>query len=263
MNRPTLSAIWHEGIGGRLGKEIASVVFIMLNDSLLREKTALTVWLDNCAPQNKNYTFFTTLWALVHSDIVDLDTITLKYFVSGHAFMAADNVHAAVEREMKKAKNVIDLNHFSECVKRATSNTTVFKPDCRDFLDLQPHSSARRLERERPKLSELSVIEFRRGSKVLYVKRKFKDDFMEFDYLRKNTKRSGVDLESVPPLYQRARGVCKTKKDELMKGIVPIIRTVDNGRHERRARFYERLPTSDNVADLATSDDEDRDGADE
>lgn len=262
-NRPTLSSIWHEGIAGRLGKEIASIVLHMIKESHLREKSSLILWMDNCAPQNKNYTLFSALWSLINSDMVDLDVLTLKYFESGHTFMSADSVHAATEREIKKAKNVIDLGHFRDCVQKATKNTKVFEPGFRDFLDLQRHASARRLSEDRPKLSELCLIELRRGSNVLYVKRKFAEEFSQFDYLQKKVKRSGIDLDNVGALHQAPRGIPSAKKAEIVSGIVPIIKAIGDGRHARRARFYERMAVCDEVADLAVSDDDDIDGADD
>lgn len=256
--RPTLSAVWHEEVSGRMAKDIASVVYIMIKDSPLREKTSLTLWLDNCAPQNKNYTFFTMLLSLINSDIVDLNVLTLKFFESGHTFMAADSVHAGVEKQILKAKNVLDISHFADCVRQATSNTMVMQPRPADFLNFQPHYSRRRLSEVRPRLAELSVVEFRRGSNVLHVKRKFGEEFSDFNYLQKKVQRRGlVDIESIEPSRPGKRGIPQSKKDNIIRDIVPLIRVIEEGRHARRARFFEKLSVSDGVADLLVDNDDD------
>jgi hypothetical protein len=57
--------------------------------------------------------------------------------------MAADSVHASVEKNMKKRKNVFDFSDFEECVSAATNNAAVqLGPN--DFLNWLPlHSAAK------------------------------------------------------------------------------------------------------------------------
>ena len=54
----------------------------------------------------------------VNSPLVSARSIKLKYFEPGHTFMAADNVHAAIERQMRHNK-VHDFNDFLDCLKKA------------------------------------------------------------------------------------------------------------------------------------------------
>ena len=57
----------------------------------------IIIWMDNCGPQNKNWTLYTALTAAVNSkDHPYLESITLKYFEVGHTFMSADSFHHQV-----------------------------------------------------------------------------------------------------------------------------------------------------------------------
>ena len=96
----------------------------MIRDTPLRGKKHIEIWADNCSSQNKNYYIMGALWSLVDQQNNAHETITLKSFEPGHTFMAADAVHAAVERNMVATKNVIGTDHFSN-----NKNGSRFLPD--------------------------------------------------------------------------------------------------------------------------------------
>ena len=62
--------------------------------------------------------------------------------------MAADAVYAAVERKMVVIKNVIDTDHFSECVLTATRNTRLIRPAYSDFKKIPYPASQQKLGRD-------------------------------------------------------------------------------------------------------------------
>ena len=76
------------------------------------------------------------------------ETLTLKFFEPGHTFMAADAVYAAVERKMVGIKNVIDTDHFSECVLTATRNTRLIRPAYSNFKKIPYPASQQKLGRD-------------------------------------------------------------------------------------------------------------------
>ena len=53
--------------------------------------------MDNYTGQNKNYSHYTASIDKVNSDIIQADTITLKYLQAGHTFMSAYSFHAIVQ----------------------------------------------------------------------------------------------------------------------------------------------------------------------
>jgi hypothetical protein len=55
--RPPLGTIWHEGVGGRQGEEVASTFIAAMRHPELRDCKALTLWCDNCTGQQKKLHF--------------------------------------------------------------------------------------------------------------------------------------------------------------------------------------------------------------
>jgi len=150
--KPVLSAIWHEGIAGRSAREVASAILKLLQSPQLPEKEEMVVWLDNCSGQNKNYVLFQTLYAAVKQQEIGYKTLTLKYFIPGHSFMAADSFHASVERQLKKTKAVINIKDFERCVRKSGSDVVTLMLRDRDFLQLPDSHSQRKAGESRIKV---------------------------------------------------------------------------------------------------------------
>lgn len=81
-NIHTAAALWHEAISGRKKEDIINAYykFIMLH----RDETNITLWVDNCTSQNKNWTFFCFLLFVVNSSKSSLQEVIIKYFEPGH-----------------------------------------------------------------------------------------------------------------------------------------------------------------------------------
>ena len=93
--KKTISIVWHEGIAGRKAEEITSAFVNALHKE--RDMHHIILWLDNCSAQNKNWCLLSALTILVNSNAVKFQSITLKFFESGHTFMSADSFHHGVE----------------------------------------------------------------------------------------------------------------------------------------------------------------------
>ena len=81
-----------------------------------REYDHLIIWADNCGGQNKNYALFQTLFTAMQSQFVQFNKVTIKYFVAGHSFMAADAFHAAVECSIKWNPALLIIGEFEVCL---------------------------------------------------------------------------------------------------------------------------------------------------
>ena len=170
--------------------------------------------------------------------------------------MAADAVYAAVERKMVVIKNVIITDHFSECVLTATRNTRLIRPAYSDFKKLPYPASQQKLGRDaRHQLRDLVVIQLRRGSNSVWVKKDYDAEFERFDFLLKKVMRDGLPIDDT--LREERWGMPKQKYDDMIKDLVPLIEQVDGGNHAWRAGFYHDLVCSDTSVDLAQADDED------
>jgi len=75
FNIKPLVCIWHEGTTGRNKEDIISTFHVFIEKH--RDISALQIWLDNCASQNKNWCLLTFLVYIVNS--CELSTNTIKY----------------------------------------------------------------------------------------------------------------------------------------------------------------------------------------
>lgn len=240
----TTSLVWHEALAGRKCEEISSLyVKALLMD---RDFESITYFMDNCSSQNKNWSIITAMVMLVNSSKRELNAkeITFKYLEAGHTFMSADTIHAGVEREMKKMKDVCDFEDFKKCV-AAAGATNVVEPLCTDFKNYKGQQSLVKLSKnDRPHLSDCRQLQFRRDSKLLYFKKDHDaSDFCEFDFLKVK-----AAISKLPdPLRNSARGIPQSKKDGLLTKLCPLM-------PENRRQFWSSLATNV-VADLIIEDD--------
>lgn len=117
--KPT-AIIWHEGVTGRKKEDLISTFYSFLLKN--RDWRNVTIWLDNCAAQNKNWALFCFFMYVVNCSEVQVENLEIKYFQSGHTFMAADSFHHQVELSMKKKAKVYDFNDFKCAVQEANSS---------------------------------------------------------------------------------------------------------------------------------------------
>ena len=71
----------HEGVAGR-GADDAAAAYHLHLTTVCRDVKHTTIWLDNCAAQNKSWILLTTLLKTVHSQETATETITLIFFFS-------------------------------------------------------------------------------------------------------------------------------------------------------------------------------------
>ncbi|VEN39228.1 unnamed protein product [Callosobruchus maculatus] len=128
------AVLWHEGVAGRSKDDIISTFYAFFQAN--RDIKHITIWLDNCSSQNKNWSLFSFFMYVVNSSEVAVEDITIKFFEPGHTFMAADAFHHQVELALKRKKKVYDFDDFCEVVQQANSakyvKGTLTKPQARD-----------------------------------------------------------------------------------------------------------------------------------
>ena len=98
-------AIWHEGIGGRGGNDIASALVKILGRvvSDFPNTLHLILWSDSCIAQNKNSIISTAL-KIFMKDTSCVKSITQKFGEAGHSpVQEVDNMHSIFYRTLKFA----------------------------------------------------------------------------------------------------------------------------------------------------------------
>ena len=84
--------LWHEALSGRKAEDIMSSFYGFLK--MYRFKESVTFWMDNCAAQNKNWTFYTSCVTVLNvMNDWNLKEIQVKYLLKGHTHMLADGIH--------------------------------------------------------------------------------------------------------------------------------------------------------------------------
>ena len=227
--------IWHQGISGRNDEDIASAFRKFICRSENRDIKHIVLWMDNCGAQNKNWTLFSTLAAVVNGPVEsNLESITLKYFEVGHTYMSADSFHHMVESEAKKLGRLYDFNDFVQCVKQVGIAIQMKLTDFRQWEN--QFSKGKASKENRPLLDSVNVAQFRKGSPCLFFKKSHTEDVFSYaDFLKKTFKHTIVNQESpfLPP-QSSYNGIDQSRKDGIIRALVPLM-------PENRRSFWEQL----------------------
>ena len=114
----SVAIVWHQGIAGRNDEDITSC-FVKYLKEIDRDVRHVVLWMDNCGPQNKNWTLLSTLVAIVNDSSNHVESITLKYFEAGHTFMSADSFYLQVEKEATTKGNLYYFEDLLQCVRNS------------------------------------------------------------------------------------------------------------------------------------------------
>ena len=96
-------AVWHEGMSGRSGNDIASCVVQTMEKILQRHPsvTKFSLWSDSCIPQNKNSVMSCAVASFLEKN-TGVVSVTQKFAEPGHsAVQKVDNLHSQIECRLK------------------------------------------------------------------------------------------------------------------------------------------------------------------
>ena len=169
----------------------------------------IVIWADNCSGQNKNWFLYTALVQCVNSPNSP-ESITLKYLEAGHTFMAADGVHGAIGRQIKK-RLLTTFNSFTiECA--ASSKTIeVIEMELGDFYDITKGNRASTKYIPALKLEGIVQVTFRKGTSTILVKNSFLDSAREVEFLKKSVLKNN-SWKVLPSVLPTRRGITVAKK---------------------------------------------------
>ena len=179
------AVIWHEAIADRKDEDIASAFYTWIKN--LRDVKTLTIWMDNCTGQNKNWTFYSILFCIVNDQSIDVDEIILKYFVVGHTFMASDSAHGRIEKATRKMKTVYDFKDFKTCINNA--NCEFLEMETRHFNGWKPVATQYQLskmEDKRPCIEQIVYVRVKKGDDAFHYKKDLLDKEIAVFFTRPN-----------------------------------------------------------------------------
>lgn len=233
-----LAVIWHEGIRGRSKSDIISTYYAFFCHN--RDVKSITIWLDNCSSQNKNWSLICFFIYIVNSSEVALENLVVKYFEPGHTFMAADSFHHQVELSLKRKKRVYDFNDFVNVVKDANSSrVNVHVMQIQHFYEFSDYISKYKLQKlsNKIQLKDIVSFSFTRGSINFSYKTHYSNNFTVLDndiFLSKYKNRL-----TRPVPCQTEKGVTLERKNTLLCKLQSHIPST-------RMQFWENLHVSNN-----------------
>lgn len=244
-----VAVIWHEGLAGRKKEEIISAFHKYLLSQ--RDVLSITIWLDNCAAQNKNWALFSFLAHIINTPEIAANIIEMYYFEPGHSFMSADSFHHQVEQSLNSygslagnggGGKVYDFNDFQGAIEQVKmKNVKVLTMKLTDFKDWKDNSSTLKINKHspRPYLCNIVKIKFERGSFNMWYSKEYDLPYTELNFLSAKY----LKAKSGPNSRLLSRGITKSKKDDILKKLCPLM-------PENRKHFWEELPISDEAVDL-------------
>lgn len=225
--------MWHEGLAGRGGNEIASC-FLKVMTSGFTAKKKLTIWCDNCAGQNKNRMILMALIYLVTKGI--FDEIDMKFLVSGHSYMPCDRDFGVIEKRRKVCRAMVP-EELMEVVRLARRKKPfqVIEMKSDDFLDLAA-AADQFLNTAKLQISKVSWIRVSSaGPSLIQTRNTFSDidEWSSFQILRK-----GKNLHHIVDLQKFTTLIPTHKiKGEKKKDLLGMVKFMDTKYHE----FYKNL----------------------
>jgi hypothetical protein len=129
--------MWHEGLTGRGGNEIASCIYKLFSSHTQNTyKNKLIMWSDNCSGQNKNKMIIFLWIYLVAKGI--FSCIEHKFLISGHSFLSCDRDFALIEKRKRVTQTMVPED-LQVMIKTARNKQPfhVVRMEKEDFLDFK------------------------------------------------------------------------------------------------------------------------------
>lgn len=224
--------VWHEGISGRGGNEIASCILRGFRNKIT-SKRKLTVWTDNCSGQNKNKMILFLWIYLICNDY--FDEIEHKYVVSGHSYLSCDRDFAIIEKRKRVEKCEVPLDIvrvLCSANKKRPFLTTLMQED--DFYDFSI-AAKEYLNTSKLEISKVSWLKINKTKPGTILTKK---TFSEVEpWVKMNVFKKGIRMETLKGMQLpqlNIEGRLKNEKKEDLKKFIPYLKNENK-------TFYEEL----------------------
>lgn len=210
-----IGVLWDEAIKGRAAEDVASTFVAFIRN--FRDCEKFVFQADNCSGQNKNWFLYTALVNEANRLNGGVKEIILNYFEPGHTLMSADSFHHKVEQAMEKKKG--------QKISKILSNWLILvgSPslcDSATFFDFPRGVSNGKYAEAKPKLEDVFVVKFERGSDRVFGKtRHTEEHFKSSQLLQKKLIRN---LGTNFPTTKQPRGVPTSKKEGIVQKLTPF-----------------------------------------
>ncbi|XP_045457964.1 uncharacterized protein LOC123668235 isoform X1 [Melitaea cinxia] len=176
---------------------------------------------------------------IVNNESNEVESITINYLTKGHTHMAADAVHANIERKIKRQRGIYDFSDLKDCVLRARKCIKIVEIQQRHEWPKKKRAGRAGEPLKDFQLKAVVQVKFVKGSRNILYKTRYDEQFQELDFLAKK-----FDIQSIAPVVKEPRGVKSVKKNDIINKLVPMM-------PESRRAFWHHLPTNDKSVDLS------------
>ena len=145
----------------------------------------------------------------------------MKYFESGHTFVLADSFHHKVELAIRQKKRVEDFQDFVDIVNNC-GRALVMSFD--DFFEFPKGVSQVKYVQNKPKLEDVQVLKFVRGSNQIYWKNDHRDNNFKPSRVLKKKYEKSIEKES--SRNTENRGIKPSKKENIIKLLCPHMKEI-------------------------------------
>lgn len=126
VHRTAFMYVWSENIASRGAQEIGSALKYHIENNIHENTKHMVLYSDACVSQNKNIKL-TLLLKKILSNSRNLETITQKFFVSGHSYNSCDRCFGLIEKQKRVTSEIFAVEHWVELISRAKKNEPFFK----------------------------------------------------------------------------------------------------------------------------------------
>ncbi|CAG9773484.1 unnamed protein product [Ceutorhynchus assimilis] len=237
--------MWDETEGGRGSQDIASCLVKHLMENA-REYDHIILYSDSCTGQNRNIKLALTLLKLVQNNNMNVNTLDLKFLVSGHSFLPNDADFGVVEKASRKHSQIHGPEDWIDIVKGAkrTRPFQVFQMKRTEFLSTKSLEDSIKNRKKNVGGETYSWLKIRwfRFERDSPFKFKYKEtlnemiDFNEVSLAKAGKGKQPVSLpENQDVLYPQRRIVTQQKKRDMLD-LLPFIPPI-------RHAYFKNLPT--------------------
>lgn len=134
-NNNAFCNLWIEGQAGRGAQEVGSCIKKYVRDKVPETVKRLILWSDSCGGQNRNIKIILILKCVLEENKF-LESIQLKFLISGHSFLPNDSDFGDIECAIKRQQKVYSPQDYANiikgCRKKNPIGVSFLKKD--DFL---------------------------------------------------------------------------------------------------------------------------------
>lgn len=247
--------IWHEGIAKRGTNEICTFLYRDLEEinEELSAPSQIVMTSDACGGQNRN-TIMVAMMSYVVENFINIDSVDLYFYVSGHSQQDSDNVHSVIQCALPE--EIFTVHEFATAVRLARKSEQKYDvilhktEDILDFKLLRTNlipGVTKTSNGESVKWHNIRHIVIRKQNpKEMLFQYSTDGEYYSMPFVTRHckTKRlSACNIHELKKAYLQPPGITSAKMKDfefLMKsGAIPQIY------HD----FYEFLPTSEDAAD--------------